>query len=585
MVLTNLPFERNSLLQSRYHLIQRPDSAPIVTKSIRQSGEHVENEKGKQAKNYASFLKEQERKVCPDGFVDSGRYSYTYQRKKDNPLRSSSSPRIDLITFHRNAEEDGTKHEKCLKVIEDLMWQHKQQERELKRTEGDIVKNQQAVRHTLRDYENAINKKKMAESKKLSHSLEKYTILQQDHIHNKEQLILEQFMICGKVSFTLILEQFIISGKTTLARIQKSQSTNLSIKDDGRKVDLTKTDLARKYRSKLSEIELKRTEVNRLNEEYENKLKLKENEEFRLKQEAAALALSLNMETVKGKTKQIETARKKKEDEKKRIEDDLNNDMEFSSKLAKSDGDIKTTESYNRKLSADLSRTKHHLDIKKRDEQRRLTDTKMRLANNTNTQRLLNEEAINVEMDKKVREMNQRVQEHNDRRINQLQSNLKEKKVKRENQQSILEARFKKRLNEQQRREHEDSLKFFQKMVNKDDDIEQDLYSKVRATEYDRQQQEQQVRRLELNLAEMKRKNAAKLKQEINERNTAELQLEQKILRDKAELEKLHTKREESYLRLQQHRQLSKEDKYLLREHEREHTRLMRIGAKTETVS
>ncbi|ESO98038.1 hypothetical protein LOTGIDRAFT_174442 [Lottia gigantea] len=118
MVLTNLPFERNSLLQSRYHLIQRPDSAPIVTKSIRQSGEHVENEKGKQAKNYASFLKEQERKVCPDGFVDSGRYSYTYQRKKDNPLRSSSSPRIDLITFHRNAEEDGTKHEKCLKVIE-----------------------------------------------------------------------------------------------------------------------------------------------------------------------------------------------------------------------------------------------------------------------------------------------------------------------------------------------------------------------------------------------------------------------------------------------------------------------------------
>ena len=34
------------------------------------------------------------------------------------------------------------------------MWQHKQEERELKRTEGDIIKNQRAVRQTLRDFEN-----------------------------------------------------------------------------------------------------------------------------------------------------------------------------------------------------------------------------------------------------------------------------------------------------------------------------------------------------------------------------------------------------------------------------------------------
>jgi hypothetical protein len=34
------------------------------------------------------------------------------------------------------------------------MWQHKQEERELKRSEGDIIKNQRSVRHMLRDYEN-----------------------------------------------------------------------------------------------------------------------------------------------------------------------------------------------------------------------------------------------------------------------------------------------------------------------------------------------------------------------------------------------------------------------------------------------
>ena len=35
------------------------------------------------------------------------------------------------------------------------MWQYKQEERELKRVEGDIIKNQRAVRHTLRDFENS----------------------------------------------------------------------------------------------------------------------------------------------------------------------------------------------------------------------------------------------------------------------------------------------------------------------------------------------------------------------------------------------------------------------------------------------
>ena len=34
------------------------------------------------------------------------------------------------------------------------MWQHKQEERELKRVEGDVIKNQRIVRKELRDYEN-----------------------------------------------------------------------------------------------------------------------------------------------------------------------------------------------------------------------------------------------------------------------------------------------------------------------------------------------------------------------------------------------------------------------------------------------
>ena len=36
------------------------------------------------------------------------------------------------------------------------MWQHKQEERELKRIEGDIVKKQRQLRNTMQEYENGI---------------------------------------------------------------------------------------------------------------------------------------------------------------------------------------------------------------------------------------------------------------------------------------------------------------------------------------------------------------------------------------------------------------------------------------------
>lgn len=44
-----------------------------------------------------------------------------------------------------------------------------------------------------------------------------------------------------------------------------------------------------------------------------------------------------------------------------------------------------------------------------------------------------------------------------------------------------------------------------------------------------------------------------------------------------------HAEREESYIKLQKHRQYLKEDKYQLEEHEREHVRLLRVGNVTDS--
>ena len=76
-------------------------------------------------------------------------------------------------------------------------------------------------------------------------------------------------------------------------------------------------------------------------------------------------------------------------------------------------------------------------------------------------------------------------------------------------------------------------------MVMKGEDQEQTLYAKVRNAEYSRQQQEQNVRRVQLQLQELKRKNAAAVTQELASVNAKEMELEQQLIREKAELDKV----------------------------------------------
>ncbi|XP_005091012.1 trichohyalin [Aplysia californica] len=560
MVLTDLPFDRCKLLHNRYDMIRRPDSAPSNAKPP-----PSEEESAEQSKEYAAFLKSQERKVGPDGFLDSNRFSYTHsvKKEKDTTKPKSVRPRAKSDTTPENVvqltakiKRDEKDYDKRIKVIEDHMWQHKQEERELKRTEGDIIKNQRAVRHTLRDYGNAVNKKRIAEEKKLNQSLERFTKMSRDHVHTREE--------------------------NSKQRSQQSQAHGLAHKDQARKMELKVSDLERKYHAKKSAIELKRAEVNRLSQDFESKMRQKEEEQHKLKQELAELSITLNMEAQKARVQKHDYSRDKKRDTTSRIHDDLSAQKNLDHKLTKSDGDIKEAMMSKRKLDADLALTKAHLDIKKRDEQRHLTDTQIRLEDNTTTQRQLNDSAFHAGMDLKARQIDQKVEAHNARRVNRLTAHMKQKKEKEDGQQEVWEQRFRVRDHEAQRKKHEDELKFFQKMVNKGEEQEQMLYSNVRNAEYSRQKQDQAVRRLQQNLAEIKRINAVKMKMDAVERKRQEDDIQQQLIREKAELDKVHAQREESYLRLQAHRLKLKDDKHLLVEHDREHQRLLRIGARSD---
>ena len=72
-------------------------------------------------------------------------------------------------------------------------------------------------------------------------------------------------------------------------------------KDKGRKTLVVCNDLSRQYRIKMNELDLKQTELNSLQSEFEQRVRRKEDEEARLKKELAEIALALNMEAIKAK--------------------------------------------------------------------------------------------------------------------------------------------------------------------------------------------------------------------------------------------------------------------------------------------
>lgn len=79
-------------------------------------------------------------------------------------------------------------------------------------------------------------------------------------------------------------------------------------------------------------------------------------------------------------------------------------------------------------------------------------------------------------------------------------------------------------------------------MVTKGDEMEHSLYNKMRNAEYARQKQEQTVRRMQQQLAELKRKNAVRVKNELAQTHKEEKELEQTLIREKAELDKVRLK-------------------------------------------
>ncbi|CAF3830368.1 unnamed protein product [Rotaria sp. Silwood1] len=161
---------------------------------------------------------------------------------------------------------------------------------------------------------------------------------------------------------------------------------------------------------------------------------------------------------------------------------------------------------------------------------------------------------------------------------------LREKTEKSEERETVGANKAKVRHAEFETRQHEDHLRHFQKTVSKNEEVEHELRKSVKETEFERRKKEQEVQQLKQELDRKKRLDSIHIREEIAKAEREEKDLEQQLTKEKSKLDKLHTQCEDNYLRLLKQREQIRETKTLLQIHQREHERLLRVHARSQSL-
>ena len=310
-------------------------------------------------------------------------------------------------------------------------------------------------------------------------------------------------------------------------------------KDKGRKVLLVCNDLSRQYKVKRLELELKKSELKSLHTDYEQMIRRKEQDEAKIKKEIAEIALALNMETVKAKNDMIDFRTQVDKGKEKQIKSDLGAEYELQDKIAKTSNYIKSHDMTRRRLSLEDSQEKSQWALRQREANRRIVDTRNNLEHIYQRQRNLNEAAQLAANERQANEIDKKIGDITARR-QQLQARMQSERIeKNDEHETLFKTKAAHMFTELEVKTHSDHLKHFQKLVQKDDEVERDLYKSAKEAEFQRRQKDNEVRKLQEAFVELKKQNAQQIKQAIANAYAHETELQQKILREKAKLDKV----------------------------------------------
>lgn len=116
---------------------------------------------------------------------------------------------------------------------------------------------------------------------------------------------------------------------------------------------------------------------------------------------------------------------------------------------------------------------------------------------------------------------------------------MTEKIEKNEEHEKLFKSKAVHKMTELEAKEHEDHLKHFQKLVQRDEELEQELFKTVKEAEFLRRKKDMELKKLQDQFIELKKQNAVQIKQTIAKAFAQEQEFEQKIYKEKAKLDKV----------------------------------------------
>lgn len=503
---------------------------------------------------YADFLKEQEKEKASLHRVGAG--SDPGQEKDRN---ESVQPRpVTSQAIRNRAEHSLEETAKRLKVIEDHMWQRKQQERELRRAETDVLRQRKQLERSAHQYDAKAAKLQQEGTKAILEKEEGLTVVRHKDTHTKTHL--------------------------TQDKIQRALVGRQKLNEHTKKLIKSENQLSWKYKHLLETLERKKQEVEVLSKEFEGKLRSTEQEEHAIMKELTSLAITLNMEAQKTKNLEAEEKRRMDRDIKKQIKEAF-----------VSEGVVKATEQEVLHSELLLERkqqweghkmaAKHKsLQSQHRQEGRQLNDIKVGLQSNMAAQWHLQSEAERLAADRAGHEVQAILQAAESKRRGHMEELQRERHGKNTHEMEEWERRKMSKESEARKKAHEERIKQLVRVVTQQDSIEHSMYRQVKDAEALRTKKEQALRKLQEDLESITRSNAKQLKTAAVQARQAEVKLQQTIQREAAELSKAANQCEEGVRSIVVHRLKTSEDKHMLAEEKKELQRCSRISSRTDVL-
>jgi len=506
---------------------------------------------------YAEFLRAQERAFGPQGAIDSMKGGEGAKHFPERPVKRSRSvgSLVNALSTTKDLEEERNSQ---LRTIEQNIALTRAKKRDLRRLEGDLNKHQYSIRKSFKKFESVVSSRMEKKDDQLKSLNQQSAKSQQEYAHQRKE--------------------------KSSTRGVENRSNQINRRKSTRKSDLQLSTVEKAYKAKLAELNLKQLEIQRITDEFTQKLKKKEEEEFRLKKELGDLSLTVAFELKKRGTldesndKEVQKLMRRREKEDMELESGYESSKEKSIKMKKK------TENEKQLFTRALDSRGRTTNQRQRETGRQQMTTKVKMEDTGEHLHFLQKNLDTTRTDIQAISLQKRLKAAGDRKQALDVDNSIKNQFKTDRQLEEALVRAWNNEIEQRRYVMDDVKSRLEKVVTAREVKQRNLSQDVRSLGLARNNQEKQVRELEKKLEKLRLDNQRTMLQKLAESKAQERKIEDELLRKKGDLISTHAKRDDQYQTLVREKDILKKDHFVLTDIDREHKRILHVAGRTDSM-